>query len=657
MTAIRKLLVANRGEIACRLIRTAKRMGLRTVAVHSDADAAARHVVMADEAIRIGGNRSGESYLDGDAIVAAARRCEADAVHPGYGFLSENSAFAEACLRAGLIFVGPPPAAIRAMGDKRRAKALMDTAGVPVVPGYAGADQSYEAMALAAEAVGYPLLIKAAAGGGGRGMRKVESAEELGAALESAAREAESAFGDPTVLLERLIVDGRHVEIQVFADSHGNCIHLGERDCSAQRRHQKVIEEAPSPFVDAKLRAAMGADAVKAACAIGYRGAGTVEFIVGADRRYHFLEMNTRLQVEHPVTEMITGFDLVEWQLRVAGGEPIPVRQEEAAFRGHAIEARLYAEDPYQGFRPQTGKILFWRPGDAGHIEGVRIDDGIQEGDVVGPYYDPMLAKIIAHGKDRQEAIARLRHALLRTPLIGPATNRTFLLDLTATPEFIEGGMTTDLIDRWADEDAPILSQPGRTDQDFALAATAIALAPGGDWFRSSGVAEHPLSLVCNAERREIALRFERGKLTSVVMHGASLPVAEVELILPDVRYTIDGVARHALMVWDGEDVIIDIDGRTLRFSEPDPLAADNNMADPSKVTSPVAGLVRSVAVALGETVVVGQPLVVVEAMKMETTLAARGAGVVHGVHIRAGEQTRVGDVLMEISPQKTGRS
>ncbi|MGI6851697.1 biotin/lipoyl-containing protein [Mesorhizobium sp. 1B3] len=535
-------------------------------------------------------------------------------------------------------------------GRKGRAKALMDEAGVPVVPGYAGADQSREALVLAAEAVGYPLLIKAAAGGGGRGMRKVGRAEELGAALEGAAREAESAFGDPTVLLERLIVDARHVEIQVFADNHGNCIHLGERDCSAQRRHQKVIEEAPSPFVDEALREAMGADAVKAALAIGYRGAGTVEFIVGADRRYHFLEMNTRLQVEHPVTEMITGFDLVEWQLRVAAGEPLPVRQEEIAFRGHAIEARLYAEDPYQGFRPQAGRLLYWKPEQATRIDGVRIDDGIVEGNVVSPFYDPMLAKVVAHGRDRREATARLRQALLRTPLIGLTTNRTFLLDLIGSPEFTAGDMTTELIDRWMSEGAAIMSSPGPAAEDFALAAATMALRPGGDWFRSAGVAEYPISLVCGRERRDITLRFERGKLASIAMDGASLSVADVQLVLPEVRYTIGGLARRAVMVADGGDVIIDLDGRTLRFSEPDPLEGGNNEADPSKIVSPVAGLVRSIAVTVGETVVVGQPLVVVEAMKMETTLVARGAGTVRGVHIRAGEQTRVGDLLMDIA-------
>jgi geranyl-CoA carboxylase alpha subunit len=649
VTAIRKLLVANRGEIACRVIRTARRMGMTTVAVHSDADVAAPHVAMADEAIRIGADLPSQSYLDGEAILAAARASGAEAIHPGYGFLSENGAFAENCLRAGLIFVGPPPAAIRAMGDKRRAKAMMDEAGVPVVPGYAADDQSREALLLAAEAIGYPLLIKAAAGGGGRGMRKVGRAEELVPALEGAAREARNAFGDATLLLERLIVDGRHIEIQIFADAHGNCIHLGERDCSAQRRHQKVVEEAPSPFVNATLRAAMGADAIKAAQAVGYRGAGTVEFIVGADRRYHFLEMNTRLQVEHPVTEEVTGFDLVEWQLRIAAGEAIPVRQEEVLLRGHALEARLYAENPYDGFRPQTGKVLHWKPEDARRIEGVRIDDGILEGNEIGPFYDPMLAKIVAHGRDRREAAARLRQALLRLPLIGVKTNRTFLLDLAASPEFEAGDITTGLIDRWV-EDAPIMAAPRPSAEHFALAAAVIALAPGGDWFRSSGVAEHPLTLTCEGERREIVLHFERGSLASVLVDGLRLAFGELYLAWPEFRYTVDGIARRVLAVLDGRDLILDLAGRTFRFSEPDHLAANSVAADPSKVLSPVAGLVSSIAVAVGERVAVGQPLIIVEAMKMETTLVAKGAGIISGVHVRPGEQTRVGDLLVEIT-------
>ena len=650
MSAIRKLLVANRGEIACRVIRTARRLGIETVAVHSDADANAPHVGMADEAVRIGGNLPSQSYLDGEAVVEAALRSGADAVHPGYGFLSENDAFAESCMRAGLVFVGPPPAAIRTMGDKRRAKAMMDDAGVPVVPGYAGAEQSPEALSLAAEAIGYPVLIKAAAGGGGRGMRTVERASELVPAIEGAARESESAFGDATLLLEKLIVDGRHIEIQVFADGHGNCIHLGERDCSAQRRHQKVIEEAPSPFVDAALRAAMGADAIKAALAVGYRGAGTVEFIVGADRRYYFLEMNTRLQVEHPVTEAVTGFDLVEWQLRVAAGERLPARQDEVRFRGHAIEARLYAEDPYDGFRPQTGTILYWRPDGARALEGVRIDDGIEERGEVSPFYDPMLAKFIAYGDDRREALARLKRSLLSSPLIGLKTNRALLLDLLATSEFEGGDMTTGLIDRWSAEQASILEPPAASVEHFALAALAVALAAGGDWFRSNGVAEHPVTLVSEGVQREIVLGFERGKLVSVLVDGAAIELTEPRLAGTEIHYKTNGVARRALAVGDGTRFFVDVAGRTLTFQEPDRLGGGKEEDDPSKVMSPVAGLVRAVTVSVGDVVTTGQPLVVVEAMKMETTLIARSSGTVGAVHARTGEQTRVGDLLVEIT-------
>lgn len=651
MTAIRKLLIANRGEIACRVIRTARRMGIATVAVHSDADAASPHVGMADEAVRIGGDLARQSYLHGEAIIEAARRTGADAVHPGYGFLSENADFAQECLGAGLVFVGPPPAAIRAMGDKRRAKAMMDAAGVPVVPGYAGDDQSREALILAAEAIGYPLLVKAASGGGGRGMRKVRNAGELVPALEGAAREAENAFGDATLLLERLIVDGRHIEIQVFADGQGNCIHLGERDCSAQRRHQKVVEEAPSPFVDDPLRASMGADAVKAALAVGYRGAGTVEFIVGPDRRYHFLEMNTRLQVEHPVTESVTGFDLVEWQLRIAAGESLPVRQEEVALRGHAIEARLYAEDPYDGFRPQAGTILRWRPDEGRRLEGIRIDDGVTEGGVVTPFYDPMLAKIVAHGRDRGEATARLRQALLGLPLVGLKTNRTFLLDLIASPEFRTGEVTTELVDRWVANEAVIGARPTASAENFAVAAIALALAPGGDWFRSTGIADHPLTLSCEGVQRDVSLHFERGRLVSVDVAGVGFAIDAAHLVSPDLYCTIGGVTRHTLIVMDGGDILLDADGRTFRFCEPDRLAPKAAEADPSRVISPVAGLVRSVAVAIGDRVGAGQVVAVIEAMKMETTLVAGGAGSVRAIHVRVGEQTRVGDLLVEIAP------
>ncbi|HEY9023855.1 MAG TPA: biotin carboxylase N-terminal domain-containing protein, partial [Burkholderiaceae bacterium] len=409
-----KILVANRGEIACRVIRTARSLGYRTVAVFSEPDAASPHVSLADEAVALGGRTAAESYLRIDAILDACRRTGAGAIHPGYGFLSERADFAQACADAGLVFIGPPAAAITAMGDKAGAKRRMIAAGVPCVPGYLGDDQSDAALVAQANGLGYPLLVKAVAGGGGRGMRLVRAESELADALAGARREASSAFGDGTLMLERLVADGRHIEIQVFADAHGNVVHLGERDCSAQRRRQKVIEESPSPFVDAAMREAMGRDAVAAAKAVGYVGAGTIEFIADAREglrpdRFYFMEMNTRLQVEHPVTEMITGQDLVEWQLRVAAGEPLPLRQDEIRWTGHAVEARLYAEDPYDGFAPQTGRIVHWRPSrairagraDAGTqgvpaagLASVRIDDGVAEGDTVSPFYDAMVAKV-----------------------------------------------------------------------------------------------------------------------------------------------------------------------------------------------------------------------------------------------------------------------
>jgi acetyl-CoA carboxylase biotin carboxylase subunit len=429
LEAFRKILIANRGEIACRIMRTARTLGYRTVAVYSDVDADAPHLRMADEAVRIGPAPAAESYRNIAALLAAAKLSGAQAVHPGYGFLSENAAFARACTDAGLVFIGPPADAIAAMGDKAGAKRRMIAAGVPTAPAYLGEDQSDEGLTTEALALGFPLLVKAVAGGGGRGMRLAQSAADLPEALAGARREARAAFGDATLMLERLIPQGRHIEIQIFADAHGNAVHMGERDCTTQRRRQKVIEETPSPVVTPDMRESMGRDAVAAALAVGYRGAGTVEFIVDQDLKHYFLEMNTRLQVEHTVTEMVTGLDLVEWQLRVAAGEPLPLRQEEIRFEGHAIEARLYAEDPYAGFAPQTGPVLHFRP-EAAARPGIRIDAGIAEGGLVTPFYDPMVAKLIAHGRDRTDAIRRLRAALEDAPLLGPATNGRFLRDL-----------------------------------------------------------------------------------------------------------------------------------------------------------------------------------------------------------------------------------
>ena len=646
---IRTLLVANRGEIACRVIRTARRMGLRTVALHSDADASAPHVRAADLALRLPGNAAAETYLNAAAIIDAALKAGADAVHPGYGFLSENAGFAEACAAAGLVFVGPPPPAIHAMGDKARAKALMERAGVPVVPGYAGDDQSPAHLAAEAGRLGYPLLIKAAAGGGGRGMRAVARPDDFPAALESARREAENAFGDPAVLLERLVEDGRHIEIQVFADGHGSVVHLGERDCSAQRRHQKVIEEAPSPFVDADMRAAMGDDAVKAARAVGYRGAGTVEFIVGADRRYYFLEMNTRLQVEHPVTEMVTGLDLVEWQLRIAAGERLPLTQDQIILSGHAIETRLYAEDPGAGFRPQTGRILHWRPHDVEDRDGVRIDDGIAEEFVVPPFYDPMLAKVIASGRDRAEAIARVEAALAGLPVVGVRTNRAFLGDVLRSDAFRDGRMTTRLLDGWAGGDGPFPLSRRPQALDFALAAGALALASGGDWFRSTGVAECPVVLAAGEDMRHCTVRFVRGHLETVDVAGEAFAFDAFSLRLQDLTWSAAAGAGRALAVVDGRDLWLDRDGGTHVFTEPDDLAGRQPPADPSRVVSPVSGLVRMVAVEPGSVIAVGQTLLVIEAMKMETALHAMIAGTVRTLHVSVGRQARAGDLLVEI--------
>ena len=460
-----KVLVANRGEIAWRVMRTAKAMGYRTVAVYSDADRDAPHVAFADEAVRIGPPPVGESYLNIDRILEAAHTSGADAVHPGYGFLSENEVFAAACEKAGLVFIGPPPAAIAAMGNKAAAKRRMIDAGVPCVPGYQGDDQSDANLEKEARKIGLPVMVKAAAGGGGRGMRLVTDGAELLDAIRTARTEAQSAFGSGELILEKAVVDARHVEIQVFADNHGNVIHLGERDCSVQRRHQKVIEEAPSPAVNADLRARMGAAAVAAARAIDYRGAGTVEFLLGGDRAFYFLEMNTRLQVEHPVTEAITGLDLVDWQLRVARGEALPLAQDQVQLKGHAIEVRLYAEDAYAGFLPQTGRIDVWRPATG---PGVRTDHGMKDGLAISPFYDPMIAKVIAHGATRDEARRRLVKALRDTVVLGPTTNRHFLIRLLEHPEFAAGKATTAFLSKHA------FAEPEITDRHWKLAASLL---------------------------------------------------------------------------------------------------------------------------------------------------------------------------------------
>jgi geranyl-CoA carboxylase alpha subunit len=625
-----KILIANRGEIACRVIRTARTLGYRSVAVYSDADAGAPHVALADEAVRLGPPPPAESYLHVERLLDAARHCGADAVHPGYGFLSERADFAQACADAGLVFIGPPPAAIAAMGDKAGAKRRMIAAGVPCAPGYLGEDQDDGRLLTEARTLGLPLLVKAVAGGGGRGMRLVRAFDELPAAIEGARREAQGAFGDGTLMLERLVERGRHVEIQVFCDAHGRGIHLGERDCTAQRRRQKVIEEAPSPVVDAPLRVRMGADAVAAALAVGYVGAGTVEFIVDEAMNHWFLEMNTRLQVEHPVTECITGLDLVEWQLRIAAGEPLPLRQDAVRFDGHAIEVRLYAEDPAQGFAPQTGPVLHWRP-DAALRAGVRIDSGIAEGGAVTPHYDPMVAKLVAHGRDRADAIRRLRAALADAPLLGLRHNAAFLRALLDRAEFREARLHTTQLDEWLAAGDALYRAPAVPDAAWQLAAALFGLGQGA---RGAHVAMAKLALQCGDERRSVGA----GEVPRIV-HWTDRAV----------RFERGGVIRQAVALRDGDALHLALDGGCFVLHEASPWPTPQDASDPRLARAPVAGTVAAVRVAVGDAVQAGTPLVCVEAMKMEMWLDARCAGRVRAVHAVPKASVEAGRVLVEI--------
>ncbi len=651
MTRIDVLLVANRGEIAARVMRTAKAMGITTVAVYTEADAAAPHVRAADRAVCIGAGPVADSYLAVDRILDAAARTGAQAIHPGYGFLSENAAFAERCAAAGLVFVGPPPQAIRLMGDKVQAKLRMIDAGVPTAPGYHGGIEDSTRLAAEAERIGFPLLVKASAGGGGRGMRIVRSAGELAEAVASASSEARGAFGSGEVFLEKLVVGARHIEIQVFCDSHGGAIHLGERECSVQRRHQKIIEEAPSPVVDAELRATMGAAAVAAASAIGYVGAGTVEFLLDDDRNFYFLEMNTRLQVEHPVTECVTGQDLVAWQLRVAEGGRLPLVQSEVALRGSAIEARLYAEDPYAGFLPQTGDVLRWRPSDAACT---RVDAGIREGQVVSPYYDPMLAKVIGTGATRAEAIRAVLAAVRGSVILGVTTNREFLLDLLASDAFAGAEIRTDTLD-----DRFRSAPPARPEPSPAVWATAAlgrcgALASGAaEVWRSSGDYPANVELQWGTQRRTLRVAPRgRGRFAVTLPDLAVLEVAVGERADDGrVALAVDGVRRWVDAVVRGEEVWVDDDGRAFGFTEPGPTArADDATAD-GKVRAPMGGRVVSVAVAEGDRVERGATLAIIEAMKMEHRVVATCSGVVQTLGVATGGQVVARAIVAVILP------
>ncbi|HUJ47183.1 MAG TPA: acetyl/propionyl/methylcrotonyl-CoA carboxylase subunit alpha [Rhizomicrobium sp.] len=636
------LLIANRGEIACRVIRTARRLGIRTIAVYSDADAHALHVEMADEAVRIGPPPVRESYLKSDAILAAAMQTAAEAIHPGYGFLSENAEFAQSCATAGILFVGPPPSAIRAMGLKDQAKALMAKAGVPVVPGYLGEDQSPKRLAEEAERTGYPVLIKAVAGGGGKGMRRVESKREFAAAVEGAKREAASAFGDDRVLIEKYVSRPRHIEMQVFADNHGHAVHLFERDCSLQRRHQKVIEEAPAPGMPPAMRAKMGEAAVKAAQAVGYSGAGTVEFIADASEglkadRFWFMEMNTRLQVEHPVTEAITGLDLVEWQLRVASGEKLPLAQKDIRLNGHAIEARLYAEDPQHDFLPSTGTL------ERLHLPEsvVRVDSGVREGDAVSPFYDPMIAKVIAHAETREAAAAKLAHALEEAQIAGLRTNTAFLIRALKHPDFVAGDIDTGFIPRHQAQLIPPKSDPSL----HLLAQAAMFLIQERerahrsadpwdreDGFRLVGEARETVDFTVGGHRKSVRL---------VRRHDGTLEMADAA---PAETH------RNAVRLKSGDIAVFDR-GETWTLSLFDPFAAADEQGSASdRVTAPMPGKVIQVLVRPGETVKRGAALAVLEAMKMEHTLSASADALIATVDVSPGDQVNEGAVIVRFA-------
>ena len=657
-----KILIANRGEIACRVIRTARLLGIRTVAVYSDADAKALHVEMADEAVNIGPAPARDSYLRMDAILDAARRTGAEAIHPGYGFLSENAAFAEACAEAGVVFIGPPASSIRAMGGKSEAKALMEKAGVPLVPGYHGEDQSPELLRAEAKRIGFPVLIKASAGGGGKGMRVVESAAEFDDQLNGAKREAINSFGDDRVLIERYVTRPRHVEIQVFADTQGNCVYLFERDCSIQRRHQKVVEEAPAPNLDPQTRRRMGEAAVAAAKAIGYVGAGTVEFLLDEDGSFFFMEMNTRLQVEHPVTEYITCQDLVEWQLRVASGQPLPRRQDELSIQGHAIEVRLYAEDPQKGFLPQTGRLdhlVF--PKETFHV---RVDTGVRAGDAISIHYDPMIAKLIVWADDRPSAVRRLRTALENTQVVGLGANTEFLLAIASHPAFLAADLDTRFIERHQTDLLPEPSPAGddvlafaalgvlldrRTKARARAAASSDPYSPwaGNDGWRLNDDAHDTLTLRDGGIDRPVHLIYRRGG------YRLELPGGAVEAsgqLAEDGTLTADlgGRRTSATIVRRGADITVFHQNGSHRLTLIEPLAGAGDAEAPGgKLIAPMPGRIIAVLAEPGAEVAKGQPLIVMEAMKMEHTIKAPAEGRIGKVRYAVGDQVEDGAELI----------
>lgn len=658
-----KILIANRGEIACRVAASARRMGVKTVAVYSDADAQARHVAVCDEAVLIGSSAASESYLLGDRIISAALATGAQAIHPGYGFLSENADFADACVAAGLVFIGPPAAAMRAMGSKSAAKTLMEQAAVPLVPGYHGERQEAEFLQQQADLIGYPVLLKASAGGGGKGMRVIEAPTDFKAALASCKREAMSSFGDDKVLVEKYLQRPRHIEIQVFADGFGNCVYLFERDCSVQRRHQKVLEEAPAPGMSAERRAAMGQAAVAAAQAVGYVGAGTVEFIANQDGSFYFMEMNTRLQVEHPVTEMITGTDLVAWQLLVANGGALPLRQDQLTIHGHAIEARIYAENPDKGFLPSTGTLRLLDMPSAVNFElggqpdpaAVRIDSGVRAGDTISPFYDPMIAKLIVWGPDRNAALARMSQALEQVQLVGLASNVAFLQRLVRSQSFATADLDTGLIERNQAELFPAQVAPAF--KALALAAISIILAERTDqqtdpWGSSQGWRmNHQLircfKFTCHEQSVEVSVAYSaQGWMVSAGAEQASVQLRHLDG--ETLGLQIGSQSVTATVVRHHETVHVFCQGQHLELDYADPLLhAGASEAEAGRLTAPMPGKIVALLVAIGQTVAKGDALLIMEAMKMEHTIAAPRAGVVKELRYLIGDQVTDGAQLL----------
>jgi geranyl-CoA carboxylase alpha subunit len=678
---IRKVLVANRGEIACRVMCTCRSMGIATVAVYSDADAEARHVHEAGEAIRIGESPAVASYLNIPAIIQAARRSGADAVHPGYGFLSENADFAAACRDAGLIFIGPDPEVIRRMGSKREAKLLVAAAGIPVVPGYSGEDQADNRFTAAAREIGYPVLIKASAGGGGKGMRAIEHEDELPQALAAARREARAAFGDDTLLLEKLIAAPRHVEFQIFGDEYGSVIHLGERECSIQRRHQKVVEETPSTALTPELRVRMGEAAVTVGRRLGYTNAGTVEFVLDPAGSFYFLEVNTRLQVEHPVTELVTGLDLVRWQIEVAEGRPLPLTQEQVRARGHAVEVRLYAEEPANGFLPSTGPVVLWREPEG---DGVRVDAGIASGDEITPYYDPMLAKIVTHGADRDEALRRLDRALANTLLFGVRNNLEFLRRVLLHPDHRAGRISTAFIDQHAGDLAQSASnvrESGHTERlAAALAAVAgIPSAPHSGRWRNNPSRPHierfePIDGRGGEVSRSLEVRLSprgQGHFAATTLAGGGEEAFDLAVhgdLAERGSVEVGGHRLRAVVASAGDDWWVCVGETTHHLRRLDPLhvpaaafeapgragdMANGHRTAPSQrrdgaLAAPMPGLVVSVLVEAGQAVSAGDPLFILEAMKMEHTIRAPRDATVEAVRVAAGDQVQPSAVLLD---------